>query len=278
MAGLNPKKELKNDLKDEDEDRDDIDVEDVDDEDEEEGSSSSGDKNKKIIIIAISVAAIVILFGVYMLMSNKSSGSEDLFLLNQQNTVEGEDVGEGGENPSIEDITEVDYGDSQLQPMQAPTQEPSEEPSGPSLPEGAVSPADIYDENGNAKGENAINPGQISGENNDNHTTDPRVYNSSDFIKDLNGADISAVYNVSEYQYVKDSISYVKRRAIMDDGMELYWLEAKYKGKPYRVTVPFYTWRTLDDSGICNVRVEVLILEGGGKVISHMEVLDEEDE
>ena len=59
----------------------------------------------------------------------------------------------------------------------------------------------------------------------------------------------------------------------MSDGMELYWLEVTYHDKPYRVQVPFYVFKDLDDKGICVVNMEVLTLDGGEKVISYMQVV-----
>lgn len=137
----------------------------------------------------------------------------------------------------------------------------------------------IYDADGNviSDSEDIINPG-ISEFNTEGGTTTATVYNADDFIKDLNGVDISAVYNVKSYNYLFDYVNYEKRRAIMDDGMELYWLDITYHNKKYRCTVPFYVFKSLDTSGITRVKLELLTLDGGEKVISYMRVAEEGEE
>lgn len=134
----------------------------------------------------------------------------------------------------------------------------------------------VYKEDGTTIDPNGVNPGLSSFEDNENYTTDATVYSPDDMIKDLNGLDVSAVYNVDSFDYVDDYVSYETRRAIIDDGMELYWLEADYNGLKYRIQVPFYYYRALGKSGIHRARIEVLTLVGGGKIISYMQLVDEE--
>lgn len=133
----------------------------------------------------------------------------------------------------------------------------------------------IYDTDGNTIDPNGINPGITDYKHSINNQTSPYVYDASDYIKDLNGLDVSAVYNVESTNYIVDYVSYETRRAEIDDGMELYWLEAKYSGKTYRIQVPFYYFKDLGTEGICKVEMEVLSLVGGGKIISYMEVVDD---
>lgn len=73
--------------------------------------------------------------------------------------------------------------------------------------------------------------------------------------------------------YVKDFANYEAKRAILADGMEMYWLEIQYKNKPYRCQVPYYVFKDLETTGICVVEIEVLTLEGGEQVISYMQVV-----
>lgn len=112
----------------------------------------------------------------------------------------------------------------------------------------------------------------------DKNKTTAKVYSESDFIKDLNGKDVSAVYSVKSRDYVKAHVSYTAKRAIMDEGMELYWIDVVYKKKKYRVQVPFYYFKDFDDTGICRVEIEVLTLENGGQIISYMQVIPEDDD
>lgn len=133
----------------------------------------------------------------------------------------------------------------------------------------------IYDENGKTIDPNGINPGMKDYEYSTNDTTSATVYSPSDYIKDLNGLDISAIYRAASIEYVTDYVSYETRRALTDDGMELYWLEARYKGKDYRVQVPFYYFKDLGTEGICKVEVEIVNTAEGGKVITYMRVVDD---
>ena len=84
--------------------------------------------------------------------------------------------------------------------------------------------------------------------------------------------DILANYKVASRDYVVDYVSYVAKRGIIDDGMEIYWLECTYHDKKYRCQVPFYYFKDFQETGICKVKMEVLNIEGGGKVISYMQV------
>lgn len=107
----------------------------------------------------------------------------------------------------------------------------------------------------------------------ENGTTSATVYSASDYIKDLNGYDIPAVYEVSGRSYFRDFANYEAKRAILADGMEMYWLEIVYKEKPYRCQVPFYIFKDLETTGICVVEIELLTLEGGEQIISFMQVV-----
>lgn len=136
----------------------------------------------------------------------------------------------------------------------------------------------VYDENGKTLDPNGINPGEhVYGDKQDDQTT-ATVYSADDYIKDLNGLDVSAVYRESDISYVIDYVSYEAHRAIIDQGMELYWLEAEYCGRKYRVQCPFYYFKTLGASGICKVEVEVVNTSDGGKIITYMQVVPDDYE
>lgn len=141
----------------------------------------------------------------------------------------------------------------------------------------------VYDENGNpiynaetndVVAEGAINPGDSNYVESTQNQATAKVYKADDVLKDINGVDISAIYNVVSRDYVYDYVSYVAKRGIIDDGMEIYWLEADYKGKKYRIQVPYFYFKDFDETGVCRVQIEVLNIEGGGKVISYMQVVD----
>lgn len=238
-VGIDPK-ERKRQRAREAEDYDDIDnfddLDEVDDDEDTEGRDSSSSKKTKLILVGVLVGAIIL----FIIMFGFSRRGNE-------------------EEPVVEEPA---------------TTEPAQDTS--TTPEPETEDTGIYDEQGNLKVNDGtyIDPGAASYSDNKNETTDPKVYNSTDFIKDLNGQDVSAAYTVKSYDYVDDYVSYEKRRAIMDDGMELYWLEANYHNKKYRITIPFWRYKALDDTGICCVEIEVLNLEGGGKIISYMHVID----
>lgn len=140
-----------------------------------------------------------------------------------------------------------------------------------------ISENGIYTPEGEVISDDAINPGMTDYAESEKNQTTPYVYKDSEFIKDLNGLDVSAVYNVQSRNYVQDYVNYETRRAIMDDGMELYWLEVIYKQKRYRVQVPFYYFKDMGTEGICKVEIEVLTLEGGEKIISYMQVIEDSE-
>lgn len=108
--------------------------------------------------------------------------------------------------------------------------------------------------------------------NNTKMTNNDKPTDPKDFMKDIKGDEIPKAYTVVRIENVSDFVNYTKKRAIMGDGVELYWLEATYKGQPYVITVPYQMFKEMDDSGITVVNVEVLHLKDGHTVVSYMSV------
>ena len=106
--------------------------------------------------------------------------------------------------------------------------------------------------------------------------TTPEHYSSSDFLKDLNGYEIPAVYTVQNITYDVAHVNYQAKRATIDDGMEFYWLEIDYNGKKYRAQCSYNMFRNLESEGICKVAVEILTLDSGQQVVSYMKVVSED--
>lgn len=194
--------------------------------------------NKKMIYIALGIVGVLVIAAVYFSL-NKS----------EQPQVSDNDI-----TPATQDVSEED-----------------------------TSTEFVYDENGNPiyskednslVDDNAIDPGAPDYNASTKNKTTSKVYKDDDYLKDINGVDIKATYNVISRDYVYDYVSYTAKRGIIDDGMEIYWLDAKYKGKKYRIQVPFYYFKDFDEQGVCRVQMEVLNIEGGGKVISYMQVVD----
>lgn len=104
--------------------------------------------------------------------------------------------------------------------------------------------------------------------------------NPDQYMQDLYGLSTRVDYTVDKISYVADFVSYTKHRGTWGGGLELYWLDAEYKGNKYVVQVPFKYYKELDDTGIVPVKMEVLSIQGSAQgetltVISYM-ALDEE--
>lgn len=98
------------------------------------------------------------------------------------------------------------------------------------------------------------------------------ITDSSEILKDLNGNPVDSNYNVVRNETVTDFINYKKYRATTGNGLEFYWLEAKYKGGDYKVQVPYSIYSKLDSEGITVVDAEVLTLDNGSEIVTYMSV------
>lgn len=115
---------------------------------------------------------------------------------------------------------------------------------------------------------------------NTNMTTSDVLTNPDQYVEDLYGLTTRVDYTVSSISNIADFVSYEKHRGTWGGGLELYWLDADYKGNHYVVQVPFQYYKELDDTGIVPVKMEVLTIDGSTPdekltVISYM-CLDEE--
>ncbi|MFF2798080.1 DUF3149 domain-containing protein [Lysinibacillus xylanilyticus] len=82
---------------------------------------------------------------------------------------------------------------------------------------------------------------------------------SGDFRKDFVNTDSPENYALPiKIAAVNDSVSYTKHRTMTDDGMDMYWVDAMYKSKKTRFTVPYYIWQTLAPQGVMDVITEVV--------------------
>lgn len=110
--------------------------------------------------------------------------------------------------------------------------------------------------------------------------TDPVLVDAEEYTKDIYGLTTRIDYSVDKILNVTDFVEYEKHRGTWGGGLELYWLEASYKGAKYVVQVPFKYYKELDDEGIVPVKMEVLTIDGEADgddrtVISYM-CLDED--
>ena len=103
-------------------------------------------------------------------------------------------------------------------------------------------------------------------------TNNSALTSSNEILKDLNGNTVDPNYKVVANNTVTDFINYKKYRATTGNGLEFYWLEAKYKGGDYKVQVPYSIYSKLDSEGITVVDAEVLTLDNGSEIVTYMSV------
>lgn len=104
-------------------------------------------------------------------------------------------------------------------------------------------------------------------------SADVPISSESEYVTDLEGESLESNYDVVDTSYFKDFANYEMKRASIDDGMEMYWLEITYQGKKYRCQIPYYAATNMQIHGICVVEIEQLQLANGGTVISYMQVV-----
>jgi hypothetical protein len=92
------------------------------------------------------------------------------------------------------------------------------------------------------------------------------------FLRDLKGEDVPEYWEVSNIVSVSDYVSYVKHRAITADGIELYWLDGTYKGKPCKIQISYKIFKELDLEGVVPVDVEVVKTKGGQLISTYFTV------
>mgnify|MGYP004518822395 CR=1 FL=1 len=135
----------------------------------------------------------------------------------------------------------------------------------------------VYDADGNVIGDDAISPGYVTEFSNMSDGSVPaQVFDADDYISDLNGVPISGKYNVESIDFVYDYVEYEIKRAIIDNGMEMYWAEIEYEGKKYRTQMSYTRASKFKSKGIATAQLEVLNIVGGGKVITYIALEPEE--
>ena len=104
---------------------------------------------------------------------------------------------------------------------------------------------------------------------NDVNIYDQGPIESADFRKDFVNTDSAENYKQPvTIVAVNDSVSYTKHRTMTDDGMDMYWVDAMYKSKKTRFTMPYYIWQTLAPQGVMDVIVEVVTDADGKRFVA----------
>lgn len=157
----------------------------------------------------------------------------------------------------------------QQQDMQQPVvQQPVERPTNDSNSDSSASTNE----------DNSLGTQDFTG--NTNMTNSDILINPDKYVEDIYGLTTRVDYTVSQINQVADFVSYEKQRGTWGGGLELYWLDAEYKGQKYVIQIPFKYYKEIDEKGIVPVKMEVLTIEGSASgetltVISYMS-LDED--
>lgn len=93
------------------------------------------------------------------------------------------------------------------------------------------------------------------------------------FMKDLEGSRVDTNFSVASISTEVGFVNYTKHYTVTGDGTVFMWLNATYRGRKYFIQVPFNIYRELPNSGITVCDMEVDDLEGGGEVITYMNVV-----
>ena len=91
---------------------------------------------------------------------------------------------------------------------------------------------EVIDDSKNNQSTN-VNPGLPNMNVNTNMTSDTPVTDYKDFVSSIDGKQQDVNYEVSRIETAIDFVNYTKRRGVTGTGVELYWLEADYKNRPY---------------------------------------------
>lgn len=95
-----------------------------------------------------------------------------------------------------------------------------------------------------------------------NMQTSSVLNDPEEFVEDIYGLSTRVDYTVSKISSAADFVSYEKKRGTWGGGLELYWLDAVYKGKQYSIQIPFEYYKELDEVGIVPVKMEVVTVPG----------------
>lgn len=121
---------------------------------------------------------------------------------------------------------------------------------------------------------NTVSAGAPDVYSNSTKENDTPITKSDKITYGLNGEEIDANFKISKITTVRDFINYEKFRSTTADGLEFYWLEVEYKGKPYKVQTPYKIFKELEDAGVTLADVEVTYTDSGVQIITYMAVVE----
>ena len=93
---------------------------------------------------------------------------------------------------------------------------------------------------------------------------------SSDvFVYDIHGERIPEMFEVRAITHISDIVSFTKRRAVLGQGIEFYWLDGVWRGQPVRVVVPFTWFRELPEQGAVIATIEIVETVDGNLIATY---------
>lgn len=233
---------------------------DEDDAEEEEADGSQPKASKKWTIALAAVAIVVIVVIVFGIVSHFRGGGKepDQNEPSQQEEVQRSES--GGDNTVVTESGLV-YRNPEKNSDDTLSENREDVPEEPKVNANGLTDdeEDMYND---ALGIGVQNlTGNIVHENNTPIT-------EGDFTRDYNSTDIPMYYEIKSIRQVQDYISYTKYRTTTADGIELYWLDGSYHGKPVRLTTTLSVFKELSASGVIPVIVEVTVTKDGNQLIT----------
>ena len=72
---------------------------------------------------------------------------------------------------------------------------------------------------------------------------------------------------------VTENISYTRHRAVLDAGIEVYWIEGSFQGRQVRAMIPFSLYLSLAPQGVLTAEMEVVTDATGSVTITYIRPL-----
>lgn len=140
-------------------------------------------------------------------------------------------------------------------PQQPPVIEQQQQPIENSTPSNELSNTPSSTENTTSPKDNL---GIQNFTENTNMTTSNKLDDIDEDLEDMFGLSLRVDYTVSKIETITDFVNYEKKRGTWGGGLEVYYLDATYRGNKYFVQVPYKYYKELEDTGIVPVSMEVL--------------------
>jgi hypothetical protein len=97
---------------------------------------------------------------------------------------------------------------------------------------------------------------------------------SPTFRQDFRGTDQPEMFVLPvTVSTAQNSMTYTRHRAMLDVGIEIYWLEGHFQGRRIFTTIPYSLYQVLAPEGVVQVELEVVTDATGAVFITHVRPL-----